>query len=200
MPWLPTPPEALPALDPADGISDEDLRNFPVDDIEIRLALRLALSKSYRLDFPEPSRGMLYRATARVDDSIEDKVEVAVSRLANNIARMRDWLMAEPAWRLFLERERPEAFESFRKPWARGFDYLIGVYEPEDGPMGDEVSAAIANALGSAPFDEQGHLRPRGSDTELSAEAETAYNAERQHAEAVLIKRLTEEQTVPPKD
>ncbi|QXH44569.1 hypothetical protein KSS93_16930 [Pseudomonas xanthosomatis] len=195
-----TPPEALPALDPADGISDEDLRNFPVDDIEIRLALRLALSKSYRLDFPEPSRGMLYRATARVDDSIEDKVEVAVSRLANNIARMRDWLMAEPAWRLFLERERPEAFESFRKPWARGFDYLIGVYEPEDGPMGDEVSAAIANALGSAPFDEQGHLRPRGSDTELSAEAETAYNAERQHAEAVLIKRLTEEQTVPPKD
>lgn len=59
-----TSAEALPALDPADDISDEDLRNYPVDDIEIRLALRLALSETSRLDFPEPSRGMLYRTNA----------------------------------------------------------------------------------------------------------------------------------------
>lgn len=195
-----TSTEVLPALDPADDISDEDLRNFPVDDIEIRLALRLALSETDRLDFPEPSRGMLYRATAMVDDSIEDNVEVAVSRRANNMVQMRDWLMAEPAWRLYLERERPEAFERFRERWARGFNYLIGLYEPGDGPLGDDVSVAIGNALGSAPFDELGHFRPRGSDTDLPAEAETAYNAERQHAEAVLLKRLTEEQAAPPKD
>ncbi|MFK3776106.1 dermonecrotic toxin domain-containing protein [Pseudomonas sp. NPDC089406] len=195
-----TSAEALPTLDAADDISDEDLRNYPVDDIEIRLALRLALSGANRLNFPEPSRGMLYRATAMVDDSIEDNVEEAVERLAGNTEQMHDWLMAEPAWILYLERERPEAFEDFNDRWANGFNYLIGLYELEDGPLGDEVSVAIGNALGSAPFDEQGQLRPRGSDIDLPAEAETAYNAERQHAKAVLLKRLTKEQAAPPRD
>lgn len=185
----------LPALAAQDAISDADLRESPVDDIEIRLALRQALRGSHALDYPEPSRGMLYRRTALLNDEITDNVEAQVRRLGNDQARQRDWIMVQPGWRLFLQRTEQAEFKAFDERWGNGLNYLYGLYDAEsDGPLGKDVAKALENTLGSAPFDPQGNLLPRGTDAPPSDEAVTAYSAERQHAEGVMLKRLTEKQ------
>ena len=114
--------EPLPALDELDDISDAELLEGGLDDIETRLALRQELAPL--LDFPEPSQDMLYRQSAHVTPTMEDNVETAVTALDDVPANRRAWIGAQPSWRRFLRRRFSQRFAALDERWYQGIDYL----------------------------------------------------------------------------
>lgn len=180
----------LPELAPEDDISDDDLRISLVDDIEIRLALRQALAPEALLDFPEPSRGMLYRQTAMITRSIEYNVEQHVYQLDSVPANRHEWMIEQPAWQLFLQREYAEQLSALTEAWLHGSNYLSGLYELEDGPLTPEVTQALTAAVGHSPI-ENGQLRQAELEGQALIDAWASFKQAKERADRALRLSLT---------
>ncbi|MCP3752542.1 DUF6543 domain-containing protein [Pseudomonas sp. SBB6] len=134
--------EALPALDPLDDISDANL-GFTVDDIEVRLALRRTLAT--RLDFPEPSDGMLYRHLAYVSDSLASRVEREVRRL-DVAANRQQWMLEQPGWVRFLKQRFKPQFDALTDRWYQGTEYADHCLDPSN-PTVPMLDASLISFL-----------------------------------------------------
>lgn len=134
--------EALPALDPLDDISDADL-GFTVDDIEVRLALRRTLAT--RLDFPEPSAGMLYRQLAYVSDSLASRVEREVRSL-DSAANRQQWMLEQPGWARFLKQRFKPQFDALTDHWYQGAEYAEHCLDPSN-PAVPMLDASLISFL-----------------------------------------------------
>ncbi|MBM3103763.1 leucine-rich repeat domain-containing protein [Pseudomonas sp. V1] len=181
----------LPALDPLDDISDTLLRRQGVDDIEIRLALRQALAGE--LDYPEPSNGMLFQATANVSPQMITRVAVAV-RLRDTVANCQAWMVDESSWQRYLKQRYGDQFDQVSTVWAEGLEYL-GYCDESSTEVPDsldsEVLAVLRTVLEGEPLDEGGTLRRLDIGVGYLAAVDTLASA-RNRAEEALIKRLTQ--------
>ncbi|MGF6589984.1 dermonecrotic toxin domain-containing protein [Pseudomonas sp. 2835] len=160
--------EAPPALDPLDDISDADLAHT-VDDIEVRLALRRTLAS--RLDFPEPSDGMLYRHLAYVSDRLASRVEREVRRLDIATSRQQ-WMLEQPGWTRFLKQRFKSQFDALTERWYEGTEYADHCLDLHNPPVamldagvvsflnGQAAEADFAGAgITSLSHDDAGALR-----------------------------------------
>ncbi|WP_181427864.1 dermonecrotic toxin domain-containing protein [Pseudomonas mosselii] len=146
---------ALPPLHRFDTLSDDVLHNGlgqGLDLIEIRLDLRTRLSTT--LDFPEPQQDMLYRQIAEVSNRTEEAVRDEVEIRDDNAVMRRQWISRHPTWRRLLRREFSARFNSLRRRWDVGMDYLEG--NELDGSLEPPVIEALSQALGRSPLGEDG--------------------------------------------
>lgn len=188
----------LPPLDPLDDISLEQLGRGLVDDIEIRLALRQATAA--RLEFPEPSYEMLYRATAMISERTVDDVVHAVERLdedASNDLLRQAWIARQPGWRLFLERRFAADFAALRERWQSGLDYLEYCMDAESEPveaLDEVVINVLTSVLPKPPQDAAGQLRRVEFNEGVHLNAISALLKARQNEVETLLLDLTKQQ------
>lgn len=186
--------EDLPSYDELDEPSafpDPDLRTGLVDDIEVRLALRQSLAAA--LDFPEPSRGMLYRDTARINQAIIDKVKGAVLAHDADVTAREQWLNEQPAWVGYLKREYAAQFTLITDFWRPGLDYLYYCQAETADPvtsLDNAVLHALAGVLPASPLDEQGILRRVAINEQQYRQGMDALTAEQQKVENGLLTSL----------
>lgn len=186
--------EDLPSYDELDEPSafpDRELRRELVDDIEVRLALRQSLAAA--LDFPEPSRGMLYRDTARINQAIIDKVKAAVLAHDADVTAREHWLNEQPAWVGYLKREHAAQFTLITDFWRPGLDYLLYCLDETADPvtsLDNAVLHALAGILPASPLDEQGILRRVAINEQQYRQGMDALTAERQKVENGLLTSL----------
>lgn len=189
------PVENLPPCDELDdpaAYPDSELETGLVDDIEVRLALRQSLAT--RLDFPEPSRGMLYRDTARITPQIIDKVAAEVARLDNENQARQQWLVEQSGWVMHLKNRHADQFTLITDFWRSGHDYLF--YCLDEGNeavtrLDTSVINALAKVLPASPLDEQGILRRVPLNDGQFKQAMDALSTEQQQVEAGLLLSLT---------
>lgn len=145
----------VPSLHPLDTLSDDVLLNGlgqGLDLIEMRMALRTGLSR--RLDFPELQQDMLYRDTADISAWTEEAIGDEVEARDLNAQSRRQWIARQPTWRRLLSSEYRARFDSLRKRWDVGVDYLEGnaLEEPLEAP----VVEALSKALQRSPLGDDG--------------------------------------------
>lgn len=152
--------EGLPSYDVLDEPSafpDSALATGLVDDIELRLALRQSLATV--LDYPEPSSGMLYRSTARINQTIIDKVKAAVLELDTDATAREQWLTQQPGWVEYLKREHAAQFSLITDFWRPGLDYLYYCLDETADPvtsLDSSVRRALARVMPESPVDAEG--------------------------------------------
>ncbi|MCE7761557.1 hypothetical protein GQL56_02780 [Pseudomonas putida] len=187
--------EDLPPYDVLDepyAYPDIDLETGLVDDIEMRLALRQSLATA--LDYPEPSRGMLYRATARINQTIIDRVKAAVLALDTDATAREQWLVQQPGWVEYLKREHPAQFSLITDFWRPGLDYLYYCLdETADSvtSLDRSVLRALASVLPENPLDAQGKLRRVAINEQQYRQGVDVLTAEQQQVETGLLHSLT---------
>ncbi|WP_165392217.1 dermonecrotic toxin domain-containing protein [Pseudomonas tructae] len=179
----------LPALDPVDPITDSELSQYGVDDIEIRLALRQRLAT--RFEYDEPSRGMLYENIAQLSAEAENNVLTEAKRLETDTSRRINWLIGQPSWLRYLRERYAQAFDTFNEQWAQGSGYLeYRLGEETAAPLlAPPVRTVLDQALPALATDEQGGL-VRLTDQQY-AHAYKALQVARETAEAQLLQELT---------
>ncbi|OCT22204.1 hypothetical protein A6E19_04205 [Pseudomonas putida] len=198
--------EDIPALDELDdpaAVPDQLLADGPVDDIEIRLALRQALADD--LDYPEPSEAMLYRPTAHLSYKVETNVTQEVTRLDQDPKLVREWIVEQPTWQLSLRRAHASQFEAVTEFWRPGLEYLQYCRDfaaQLDGEtvelepitfLSASVKKALENAIGQVLPSSNAELQPL---VLTDAQAAAAYNALRDEQTSVergLFDSLTRE-------
>ncbi|WP_178117579.1 NEL-type E3 ubiquitin ligase domain-containing protein [Pseudomonas sp. MNR3A] len=198
--------EDIPALDDLDdpaAVPDQVLLDGPVDDIEIRLALRQTLADD--LDYPEPSDNMLYRPTAQLSRKIETNVTKEVTRLDQDPKQVREWIVEQPTWQLSLRRANASQFEAVTEFWRPGLEYLQYCRDfaaQLDGEtvelqpitsLSASVKKALENAIGQELPSSNAELQPL---VLTDAQAAAAYNALRDEQASVergLFDSLTRE-------
>ncbi|MEN5199126.1 DUF6543 domain-containing protein [Pseudomonas wadenswilerensis] len=149
----------LPAFDPLDNITDLDLEHES-DPVEIRLRLRQQLAD--KLDFPEPSSGMLFAHRADVDERIIKNVAREVRRLSSQLEPRQEWMALQQGWKRYLRNLHGQRFETFEQKWRDAADYLLSClydWHEFDGPLAPEVRSAVQQILPDAPVDGQGQLQ-----------------------------------------
>lgn len=149
---------SVPALDPLDDISDEVLLAHPVDDIEIRLKLRQGLAA--KLDYPEPSSGMMFSNIAEVSERTQSKVRKQVR--SNDTAQARqDWLVGQTSWQYYLRQRYAAQFKIVEALWDDGMTYLEECTSDEAlsvQALSPNVIAALGTAFPQAVLDAGGNL------------------------------------------
>ncbi|MDT3746416.1 MULTISPECIES: NEL-type E3 ubiquitin ligase domain-containing protein [Pseudomonas] len=187
--------EDLPAYDVLDEPSafpDFDLETGLVDDIEVRLALRQSLATA--LDYPEPSRGMLYRDTARINQTIIDRVKAAVLALDTDANAREQWLNQQPGWVEYLKREHAAQFSLITDFWRPGLDYLYYCLDETADPvtsLDSSVLRALAGVMPESPLSAQGVLRRVSINEQQYRQGVDVLTAEQQQVETGLLTSLT---------
>jgi len=191
--------DTLPAydvLDVAAAFPDVDLATGLVDDIEVRLALRQSLAA--KLDFPEPSHGMLYRDAARINRQIIDNVEAAVRTLDADTATRQQWMAEQPAWVKYLKDRHASQFEAITDFWRPGLDYLFYCWDEENDPiihLDNTITRVLTPVMPQPPL-ENGVLRRVPLEEPAFDRAMNAVSRERQEVEAGLLLSLTRQSEV----
>ncbi|WP_315973003.1 NEL-type E3 ubiquitin ligase domain-containing protein [Pseudomonas vlassakiae] len=187
--------DELPAYDVLDSpvaFPDVDLETGLVDDIEVRLALRQSLAES--LDFPEPSRGMLYRGTARINQTIIDNVGTAVLELDTDATARQQWMAGQTVWVDYLKNRYASQFEAITDFWRPGIDYLFycwdAAYEPVTW-LDSAITRTLSAYMPASPLDESGLLRRVPLEQAAFYKAMGALTHEQQQVEAGLLLSLT---------
>ncbi|WEK29071.1 MAG: NEL-type E3 ubiquitin ligase domain-containing protein [Candidatus Pseudomonas phytovorans] len=186
---------ALPALDSLDELADPALLQGGVDLIEIRLALRQALSR--QLEFPENSRGMLYRAEAMISVDVEENVLAAVRLLDDTASERRAWIARQPIWQRYLTQHFSERFARLDAQWYRGLEYLDYCLEPESeavASLDDAVLQAMREALPGMQLGVNGQLRRVELSSQLYDQASRRLEAGRELQRQALFEELTNAQ------
>ncbi|HEK1685098.1 TPA: hypothetical protein SMR42_001415 [Pseudomonas putida] len=198
---------ALDALDDTAAVPDQALLDGPVDDIEIRLALRQALAD--KLDYPEPSDNMLYRPTAQLSHKVEANVSKEVKRLDGDPAQVRQWIVEQPTWQLSLRRAHASQFEAVTEFWRPGLEYLQYCRDfaaQLDGEtvelepitsLSASVKKALENAIGQELPSSNGELQPLALTDAQDAAAYNALRDEQTSVERGLFDSLTREVETP---
>ncbi|MNO26754.1 E3 ubiquitin-protein ligase ipaH3 [compost metagenome] len=190
----------LPAHDVLDvpaAFPDTDLTTGLVDDIEVRLALRQSLSKE--LDFPEPSSGMLYRNTARINQQIIDNVRDAVLELDADTTVRQQWMSEQPVWVDYLKRQYASQFDAITDFWRPGLDYLFYCLDESQEPithLDNAIIRALASEMPTPALDENGALHRVPLNEEAYVKATNALTQEQQKVEAGLLLSLTRQADV----
>ncbi|MBH3426513.1 hypothetical protein I5S59_02050 [Pseudomonas alkylphenolica] len=188
--------EVLTPLDPLDDISDSRLRSESVDDIEIRLAMRQALAGV--LDYPEPSSGMLFEATANLSKKTIDRVAGAV-RARDTVGNRQTWMVEESSWQHYLKQRFEGQFEALSATWAQGLDYLDycnGASDEVPVELDTKVLKALRGPLKTEPLNADGTLLKLEIDSAEYLAAVDALASARDAAEAALIDMLTNAEEV----
>ena len=192
--------EQLPAHDVLDvpaAFPDTDLATGLVDDIEVRLALRQSLAR--KLDFPEPSSGMLYRETARINQQIIDNVRDAVLELDTDTTARQQWMSEQPVWVDYLKRQYASQFEAITDFWRPGLDYLFYCLDESQEPithLDNAIVRALTPEMPAPALDENGTLRRVPLNEEAYVKATNALTQEQQKVEAGLLLSLTRQAEV----
>ncbi|WP_306580474.1 NEL-type E3 ubiquitin ligase domain-containing protein, partial [Pseudomonas sp.] len=187
--------EDLPSYDELDdpfAFPDIDLETGLVDDIEMRLALRQSLATA--LDYPEPSRGMLYRDTARINQAIIDRVKAAVLALDTDASAREQWLNQQPGWVGYLKREHATQFSLITDFWRPGLDYLYYCLDETADPvtsLDSSVLRALTGVLPESPLNAQGVLRRISINEQQYRQGVDVLTAEQQQVETGLLTSLT---------
>ncbi|WP_426811477.1 NEL-type E3 ubiquitin ligase domain-containing protein [Pseudomonas sp. WOUb67] len=187
--------EQLPPYDELDDPSafpDIDLETGLVDDIEMRLALRQSLATA--LDYPEPSHGMLYRETARINQTIIDRVKAAVMALDKDATAREQWLNQQPGWVEYLKREHAAQFSLVTDFWRPGLDYLYYCLDETAEPvmsLDSSVLRALSRVMPESPMDAQGSLRRVAINEQQYRQGVDVLTAEQQQVETGLLTSLT---------
>jgi len=179
-------------LDDPSAFPDTELQTGLVDDIELRLALRQSLATA--LDFPEPSRGMLYRDTARINQTIIDRVKAEVLALDADATAREHWLNAQPGWVEYLKREHAAQFSLITDFWRPGLDYLYYCLDETADPvtsLDNAVLRALAGVMPESPLDAQGILRRVAINEQQYRQGVDVLTAEQQQVETGLLTSLT---------
>lgn len=185
-----------PALSPLDDISDTDLRNSLVDDVEICLVLRKGLAEE--LGYEEPAGNMLYREAARVSDATA--LNVAAQVRANDIAaRRHEWMLSKVSWRNYLKQRHAAELSAESHQWDDAMDYLYECSRPVpsfDSVLTPKVASEIQALTGKSVLDADGKLQKIELDSPLSmAEVSNMLSVAREHSGHELLLRLTERET-----
>ncbi|WP_342622341.1 dermonecrotic toxin domain-containing protein [Pseudomonas alkylphenolica] len=189
---------ALTPLDPLDDITDAVLASESVDDIEIRLTLRQQLKSE--LDYPEPSSGMLYQATANLSPQTAQRVKSAVLA-RDTVANRQAWMVEDINWTRYLEQRYASQFDSFREMWAEGQEYLdfcVGVFDEGPETLDSEVSTFLRTVLGADPMNAEGTLHKIEINDGQYQQASDALKSARKVAEDALMLKLTQAAEVQP--
>nr|WP_043196758.1 NEL-type E3 ubiquitin ligase domain-containing protein [Pseudomonas putida] len=187
--------EDLPSYDALDdpaAFPDLYLETGLVDDIELRLALRQSLATA--LDYPEPSRGMLYRNTARLNQAIIDRVKAAVLVQDADATAREQWLSQQPGWVEYLKREHAAQFSLITDFWRPGLDYLYFCLDETADPvpsLDSSVLRAVASVMPESPMDAQGKLRRVAINEQQYRQGVDVLTAEQQQVETGLLHSLT---------
>ncbi|WP_455886071.1 NEL-type E3 ubiquitin ligase domain-containing protein [Pseudomonas rustica] len=187
--------EDLPTYDVLDEPSafpDIELETGLVDDIEVRLALRQSLATA--LDYPEPSRGMLYRDTARINQTIIDRVKAAVLALDEDATAREQWLNQQPGWVEYLKREHAAQFSLITDFWRPGLDYLYYCLDENAEPvtsLDNSVVRALSSVMPESPRDAQGILRRVAINEQQYRQGVDILTAEQKQVESGLLTSLT---------
>ena len=185
----------LPSYDELDDPSafpDIDLETGLVDDIELRLALRQSLAAA--LDYPEPSRGMLYRDTARINQTIINRVKAAVVALDTDATAREQWLNQQPGWVEYLKREHAAQFSLITDFWRPGLDYLYYCLDETADPvtsLDNSVLRALTSVMPEHPLDARGILRRVAITEQQYRQGVDLLTAEQQQVENGLLTSLT---------
>lgn len=189
---------AVPALDPLDAISDAELLKPPlIDDIEIRLKLRLNLAKP--LDYPESSAGMLFGRLAKVSRKVIDNVRDEVRAHEGDSAAREDWLVVQTSWRYYLKQHYKGRFDALNEVWGAGSVYL---YECNEIPpltittLDKQVIDTLRPSLGDRIVNEQGVMQKVEMNTDDYTAALRALEKEQARATEQLIKDLTHAEAI----
>ncbi|MGH8486032.1 MAG: NEL-type E3 ubiquitin ligase domain-containing protein, partial [Pseudomonas sp.] len=183
--------EVLTPLDPLDDISNADLESESVDDIEIRLAMRQALAAA--LDYPEPSRGMLFERTAHLSKQTIKRVADAV-KVRDTVTNRQGWMVGEGSWQRYLKQQYAGQFETLSASWAQGLDYLDycnAVSDEVPAKLDAKVLKTLRGSLKAEPLNADGTLRKLDIDSAEYVAAVEAVAGARYVAEAALIDTLT---------
>lgn len=153
--------DTLPALDAVDDIGDAELRSTGVDDVEIRLRLRLSLSSM--LDFPEPAQSMLYDPLAQVSTSMIARVADEV-RATDKVQSRQKWMAGQPGWRHYVRKANQEVFAQLDDTWLAGNTYLDAciAVPPSTGELpslSDTVLQVLKKELKQSLLDDHGVLQ-----------------------------------------
>ncbi|WP_158262098.1 NEL-type E3 ubiquitin ligase domain-containing protein [Pseudomonas sp. BBP2017] len=187
----------LPDLDPLDDISDGELRRHPVEDIEIRLALRQDLANV--LNYPEPSSGMLYRDLANVTPNMVRHFENAV-RAVDTTANRHAWMVEEISWQRYLRQHYAQQLDEVANIWSEGLAYLDYCNGAEEmpGALSNDVLQVLRTALNEEPVAPDGALRRLEIGSQQYEDAANAVAKGQKRAETEMMVRLTqlEEETV----
>ncbi|WP_372240381.1 NEL-type E3 ubiquitin ligase domain-containing protein [Pseudomonas sp. MN1F] len=180
------------ALDYPAAYPDVDLQTGAVDDIEVRLALRQSLAE--HLDFPEPSRGMLYRSAARINQTIIDNVGAAVLERDADVAARQRWMIGEPVWVDYLKARYASQFEAITDFWRPGVDYLFHCWDEQYDPvprLDSAITRVLSAAMPDSPLDASGMLRRVPLEEAAFKDAMDALTRAQQEVEDGLLLSLT---------
>ncbi|WP_459205763.1 NEL-type E3 ubiquitin ligase domain-containing protein [Pseudomonas sp. MLB6B] len=185
----------LPPLDELDDVavsSDRILLDVPVDEIEIRLALRQILADP--LDYPESSSGMLYAQLANINARIVQNVTSEVGRLDQDVALRRQWLVDQPQWQHTLRTQHAQQFEALTDFWRAGLEYLEYSQDEHAEPITQlppSVRTLLEDVLGQPLLDAAGDLQRVPISEGQYLEAVRRIGQQREETERGLIDSLT---------
>jgi Leucine-rich repeat (LRR) protein len=185
----------LPGYDVLDepfAFPDDELITGLVDDVEVRLALRQSLAS--RLDYPEPSRRMLYRDTANITPTIIDRVGNAVRELDANDGARYQWMIQQPRWVQYLKKHYAGQFEAVTDFWRAGHDYLFHCLDESNDAvtrLDQSVVQTLTEAMPQSPLGEHGALRRVVINDGAFEKAMKALSAKQQQVEDGLLLSLT---------
>ena len=181
----------VPALDPLDDISDAALLAHTVDDIEIRLTLRQGLAA--KLDYPEPSSGMMFSEIAEVSERTQSKVRKAVQGNDTGQARQQ-WLIGQASWTYYLRQRYGQQFSIVEAVWDDGMTYLEECAGDEGlsvKVLSPNVIEALRGVFPEAVLDTRGALRKVALNDEQYLQAGRAIVRGREQSVELLILNLT---------
>lgn len=186
----------VPALDPLDDISDATLLSHTVDDIEIRLKLRQSLAA--KLDYPEPSSGMLFSHLAEVSGRLRSNVRKAVRGNDTTQAR-QDWLVGQTSWKYYLRQRYGQQFGIVEAVWDDGMSYLeecAGDDVLTVNKLSPNVIEALRAVITQPLLDAAGAVQKIALTDAQYVQAARAVADGREHSVALLIVNLTRSETL----
>jgi hypothetical protein len=137
---------------------------------------------------------MLYRNTARINDTIIEMVKAAVLSLDRDAIAREQWLTQQPGWVEYLKREHAAQFSLITDFWRPGLDYLYYCLDETAEPvtsLDSSVRRALARVMPESPVDADGRLRRVVLNEQQYRQGVDALTAEQQQVETGLLISLT---------
>jgi hypothetical protein len=180
---------SAPALYPGDNLTHVLLR-FEADEVEIRLAMRLALREILDLQ-PQPQH---LRYPEPVADSLRDQVASDV-RGEDTDAGFLDWLEDQPFWSDTLVRRYQTRFDALDQQWQQGLLYLFEISrsEPQPEPVAAQVLEVLTGILGDRGWYRDGQMQVVKLTDDEQEIARQALTAGQLQARRALARQLSEQ-------
>lgn len=137
---------------------------------------------------------MLYRDTARVNQTIINRVKAAVVALDTDATAREQWLNQQPGWVEYLKREHAAQFSLITDFWRPGLDYLYYCLDETADPvtsLDNSVLRALTSVMPENPLDARGVLHRVAITEQQYRQGVDLLTAEQQQVEHGLLTSLT---------